>query len=177
MGNKKLVTMKSKEQIQQEIEDYLKKDNVFEFILRSNLTLFKVELTQLNFDETNKDSASIYFECRDSFLKFAGVPIIYEFLKDEYEMTYRTYEYLYIRDFEYDGFICKIGGDRIKAKIEATIMILTRDQNNQLSYCSIIPELIDVTDFSSYRVWAFKDRDNEFLQLQNQLKTKITLIS
>ena len=169
--------MKSKTPVQQHIEEYLKKDNVFDFILRSNLTLFKTELAQLNIRDIDQGTKPIYFECDDSYLIFLGDSIIYEFHRADNEFTNWAYKYVYIRDFEYNGFICRIGGKGIKTKIKATLMVITNDQKMPSSSFSVIkPELIDVKDFSSYRVWDLKDRDQEILKLQNQFKTDLVLL-
>ena len=93
--------MVENEEIIQKIESYLSRDNVFDFFLQKKLSLYEDKLTDLFENDIStipNIKSKFYFKCNPSYISFEGEPVI-RYLKS------RDYDYLYIRDFIYNGVI------------------------------------------------------------------------
>jgi hypothetical protein len=152
------------QKIEKEIKDYLFEGNVFNFILKNNLFFFKDEL-ELFFKNENLESIQdkgLYFcfLCNPSFIIIKGKPIIQEIKNNQ------NYEYLYITDFEYNGFISQSDELKHEVHLNATLKILTsRFIPNYNVHIQLISPIINLLDRNATEIFEYKDRDKRIPEI------------
>jgi len=165
--------MRTDDQIKQEVKDFLLSGLAFEYILKSNPTLYKDKLELLIDNCLNDDNTfnldNINFNYKTEGIKFIGKPIIIRFSEDVIG-NINYYEALYISDFEFNGFIYISESNQIELKLEATLRIFTRNsQVPNINGWIEIPKIINVLDKDSFMIWDRKEKQNEIQQLENLL--------
>jgi len=169
--------MRTDDQIQQEIEEFLLSGFVFEYILRSNPTIYKDKLGLLSIqnpdDELTFNFDNINFNYKPDGIKFIGKPIIKRFAED-YTGSSNYYEALYISDFNFEGFIYVSELNQIELKFEATLRIFARNsQVPNINGWIEIPKIINVLDKNAYMVWKRQDKQTEIKKLEDLLHINI----
>jgi hypothetical protein len=166
--------MRTEDQIKQEIEDFLLSGLAFEYILKSNPSLYKDELELLiDNDDNTFNLGDINFNYTKDGIKFIDKPIIIRFVED-ITGNINYYEALYISDFAFNGFLYRYESNQIELKLEATLRIFIRNsQVPNVNGWIEIPQIINVLDKDSFMIWDRKEKQNEIQRLENQLNIRI----
>lgn len=169
--------MRTENQIQKEVEEFLLSGLAFSYILKSNPTLYQDKLELLLNQNMNDDPEfnlmKINFNYEPEGIRFIGKPIIKKLTKDHL-VNSNYYEALYISDFVFEGFIYISELNQIGLKLEATLRIFTRNSQVPEVYGWIeIPQIINVLDKDSFMIWERQEKHNEIKRLEDQLHIKI----
>jgi hypothetical protein len=169
--------MRTNNQIKQEVEDSLLSGKTFDYMLKSNPTLYKDKIELLTDNYLNDDNTfnldNINFDYKTEGIKFTGEPIIIRFAEDDIG-NFNYYEALYISDFEFNGLIYISESNQIELKLEATIRIFARNsQVPNVNGWIEIPKIINVLDKDLFMIWDRKEKQNEIQRLENLLHITI----
>ncbi len=136
--------MRTIETIRQEVEEFLLFKDRFNLVLKRDDKLYKDKLAKIFIGEDFSLTKSYHFICNPSYLKFIGNPIRIEQFEPDY-----LYEFLYISDFEYNGFVSLSDDIPYEIKIEGTIKVLTTrsiPMDLNVNEMQIINEVINLFD-------------------------------
>lgn len=165
--------MDKAQEIEKQIKDFLLEGSVFTYILKSNPNLYKDKLELLFKEEM---SNSIPYGALNYDFRYDPLSIIFKgdsILKKI--KNHKLYEYLYISDFEFNGFLCRNDNDT-KINIDATFRVLTSrfisndsGRDHQAISRQLMPPLIRVLDTNAYEIFDKKDRDKRISEILGEL--------
>ncbi len=163
--------MKPTEQIKSEVEDFLRKGLVFEYILKSNPSIYYDSIVKIFNKATPPENFInlIYFDYKPEEIVFLGNPLIHRFFQNDFEKENSYYEALYISDFEFKGLIGMPNTQSISIKIEATVVIFVRNIILPPVNMVVVPDLINVLDKEAYYILDKNQKQNELNKLQQKL--------
>lgn len=166
--------MKPIEQIQSEVENFLQRGCVFEYILKSNPSIYYDSIIKISDGITSPEDIInlVYFEYKPEDIMFSGNPFMHRFFTNDFEKENYYYEALYISDFEFKGLIGIPNKPLIKLKIDATVVIFVRNIILPPVNMVLVPDLFDVMDKESYFLWDKNQKQNELIKLQQKFNIK-----